>query len=392
MKDKLIFLSALQIAFSSLPMLASPLVSVGDFADIFGSSSSSVRSTSNVFRDADNEQNEIVYTVSPGFELNLGRGQSNLETILTTSYDIVEYSDHPEVDAEMFHIRAVGAYRSSRWDVDAIASFDERQSAASATTGANLVGVLIKTEDVTASLNGEYRMSPKFSFSSGINYVNKEYIEPKGILADYEYTYLPFNFYYEWTPKVDLSVGYRYGIREIQATDFTAAYETTTHFLNVGARGVLSEKLTGSVRVGYSLRDSESTGGVSRDNSDGTIGLDGNLSWATTPKLLNEISFSRDFGVSGDGNATQLTSISVKSSYLISYNWSLGSNLDYTLRDYQDNSDRKDDQYSIGLNLNYIPNSYWRFSTGYYYSENDSSEADRSFDDHTIMITASLRY
>ena len=377
---------------------ASPFVSIGDIADVYFSGSSSARWTSNVFRDETDETEDLVYTVSPGFELNFGRGTTNMDLILISSYDFVRYRDNDDLDTEMFHIKAVGAYRTSRWDLNAILSFDERQSA---TGNANISGDLIETEDTNATINGEYRLSPKFSFGSGIAYSKKEYIEPENQFANNDSISLPFDLFYEWTPKVDLSVGYRYTAREVDSYDrfpndpalgLVEGYDTTTHFLNVGARGVLQPKLTGFFKVGYTLRDSDSTRGNSRDDSDGTLGLDADLSWATTLKLTNKIQLSRDFGVSGEGNVTEVTSINLNSMYLLSNYWSISSNLGYTLRSYQDGNDREDNQYSAGLNFNYSPNQYWSFSGGYSYSDNDSDAAGNSYTDHVFSIAASLRY
>ena len=190
---------------------------------------------------------------------------------------------------------------------------------------------------------------------------------------------MPVDFYYKWTPKVDLSFGYKHSIRDVDSYNnpvlgLFEAYETTTHFVNMGARGVLMPKLTGFFKVGYTLRDSESTS-IRRDNSDGTLGLDADLSWATTPKLTNSIKLSRDFGVGGEGETNEVSSIYVFSQYLLNSYWSLSPRLGYTLRSYQDGTDREDQQYSGGLSVNYSPNQYWNYSAGYSYSDNESDRA-----------------
>jgi len=42
--------------------------------------------------------------------------------------------------------------------------------------------------------------------------------------------------------------------------------------------------------------------------------------------------------------------------------------------------------------LSYVPNEYWRFSTGYNYTENDSNSDGQSYEAHVINVSASLRY
>jgi len=126
-------------------------------------------------------------------------------------------------------------------------------------------------------------------------------------------------------------------------------------------------------------------------SSESTLGFDADLTWAATPKLTNALALSRDFGVSGEGISSEDTSVSLSSNYSINSYFAATAFIDYTLREFvQINED--EDQFSLGARLNYTPNQYWNFSTGYTYSENDSERVFRSFEDHTVDITASLRY
>ncbi|MGC6455419.1 MAG: outer membrane beta-barrel protein [Coraliomargaritaceae bacterium] len=378
-------------------LFASPFASIGDIADVYFTGSSSARWTSNVFRDEVDEMEDLIVTVTPGVEVNIGRGLSNLDLTFISSYDFATYTENDDLDVEMFHFRGLAAYRSSRWDVNGSFSFDEQQSA---TGEANVVSDLIETEDLKAKINGEYRYSPKFSFGSGFAYETKDYIEPANQFANYDNTSLPFDLFYKWTPKLDLSFGYKYAIREVDSYDrvpndpangLVEGYETKSHFYNMGVRGVILPKLTGYFKVGYSTRDSDSSNGVNRGKT-GTLGLDADLSWAATQKLTNYFKLSRDFGVSGEGNVTEVTTFNASSRYLLNTYWSINPNLGYTLRSYKDSRGREDKQYSAGVNANYLLNQYWSFTGGYNYSENDSSESGNSFTDHLFTVSASLRY
>ena len=381
---------------SGLP--ASPLVSIGDNADVYFTGSSSARWTSNVFRDEVNESEDVILSYSPGLEVNIGRGLSNLDVVLRSGFNFVSYTENSNLDAELFSVSGLVVYGSSRWDVNGSLTFAENQSA---TGEANAVSDLILTEDVKSNIATEYRLSPKFSLGSGISYQSKEYISPKNQFANTDSFSLPADIFYKWTPKVDLSLGYLYSNRDVDSYDrapsnpadgLVEGYSTTTHFLNIGARGVLLPKLTGFFKIGYNTRDSDSTGEVLRNKSQGSLGLDADLAWATTAKLTNNFKFSRDFDVSGDGNSTEVSSFTVSSIYLVSSFWSIASNVGYTLRSYQDGREREDNQYSAGINANYTLNQYWSFSGGYSYSDNQSDQAGNNFTDHVLSISASLRY
>jgi hypothetical protein len=386
---------------------AAPLVSIGDHVDVFFDGSSNLRWTSNVFQDEDQEVDDVIFTVSPGFELNVGRGLSNAELNIITSYDILTYDERSDLDTETFHIRAVGVYESSRLDLNGTVSFDERQSSIS--NGDSVKGELIESEDTGASLNGEYSVSPKFSFGAGVRYSDQKYTSHEQ-LADRESITIPLDAFYELTPKVDLSMGYTYTGTEIGETRsllnpgpgerVVSGYDRVNHFFNVGARGELLPKMSGFFKVGYrTMSSDDSTVSVAsvpaapRTRSDrGSLGLDADLTWTATPKLIARLGLSRDFGVGGEGNVTAVSSADMSIRYSINTYLAASANMGYTLREYQDASSREDNQYIGGLRLSYTPDQYWRFSTGYTHSENDSSAIGRNYSSDTIDFTAALRY
>ena len=109
----------------SSSVVAAPLVSIGDNTDIFFNGSSSLRWSSNIFRNENNEESDTSWIVSPGFEINVGRGISNADLTVVTRYDIVSYQDNDHLDTELFHIEALGSYETSRLNLNGSASFDE---------------------------------------------------------------------------------------------------------------------------------------------------------------------------------------------------------------------------------------------------------------------------
>ncbi len=366
---------------------AAPLISIGDNTDVFFNGSSSLRWSSNIFRNEDDEVDDLVWTLSPGFEINVGRGVSNADLSIITRYDIIRYEDNDQLDAELFHIRAIGSYKTSRLDLNGSAHYDEEKSNSG---DSNLTRDLIESNNYGASLNSEYRFSPKFSFGAGVRYTEREYQSPyDDRFADRQTYTLPFDLFYELTPKVDLSAGYTYTETDIDATPFNpnGDYTAKNHFYNVGARGNLLPKLAGFFKVGYRTREDDRSG----TDESGSLGLDADLTWSATPKLTILLALSRDFGVGGEGQSTENSSVDLSGSYSISSYFAASAHFGYTFRDYS-NVDREDDQYNFGARLTYSPNQYWRFGTGYTYTENDSSKANRSYEDHTVDLTATLRY
>jgi hypothetical protein len=186
-------------------------------------------------------------------------------------------------------------------------------------------------------------------------------------------------------------------------------YERDSHFYNVGLRGNIMTKLTGYFKIGYRTRSmGDSIGSIkvidladpsnpditptatTREDT-GKFGLDTNLTWMATSKLLLQTYLSCDFGAGGEGESSEITRANLVGNYSFNTNWSALANLGYTGTDYPDDQ-RDEEQYTGGLRFNYVLNTYWRFSAGYTYTDNDSSRASSSYDNNSLDLTAILRY
>jgi len=398
-KQFLVFVAFLTSVGLPIAVQAAPLVSIGDSVDVFFNGSSSLEWQSNVFSDESGAVDDFEYTVTPGFEVNVGRGLSNLDLSIITRYEIVRFDEVTDLNNELFHIKAVGSYAGSRLTLNGLVSYDESQSNGPDGND-NQKGKLSASETTAANLNGEYTLSPKFSFGAGVNYNNREYKE--GSSADRESYTVPLDIFYELTPKVDLSIGYTYTSTEVLGTVSGTAevgdYDKEQHFVNIGARGDLLPKLNGSFKIGFNTMDSDKPltlednvlGRSDRDSSS-SLGLDASFTYLATAKVNTQLSLNRNFDVAGQGESTEATRVDLSANYSINTRYTATANLGYTLREYVDTK-REDDNYRTGVSLSYLPNQYWRFSAGYNYTENDSSADGQSYEAHAINVSASLRY
>lgn len=403
------FVVILASVSSPVVVQSAPLISIGDDIDIFFNGLSSVRWQSNVFYDEADEQDDVVFKVSPGFEMNVGRGLSDLDLSIITRYDIIRHDELSDLDNELFHFKAISSYNTSRWDVSGLVSFSEDQSSGK-DEDANQDGQINESESTMANLSGEYRLSPKFSVGSGVNHSNKQYQDQPG-LADRESFKVPVDVFYELTPKVDLSIGYTYTTTDVSGTMLgdtvngseVGSYDKEDHFFNIGARGELLPKLSGFFKLGYRTSDSDDSskqtfvtgipGAPTSTNRDsrGTMGLDTSFTYSNTPKLTTALTLHRGFDVGGTGEGTTKTSANLSARYTINSNYSASATSGYTLREYE-TSGREDNVYNMGFRLSYVPNRYWRLSTGYSYNENNSSILGQSYEAHMVDLSATLRY
>ena len=386
-----IFPAFVTLLSSTLSISASPLISFNDSVDVYFTGSSNLSWQSNLFSDSSDEVEDILLTLSPGFESVFGRGVSNANLNFTTRYDILRYDKSDEWDTQTFHAKLAGNYNAAKYFISGLASFDERQSSL---RDAQVKGNLSESDESKLEIEGEYLFSPKFSFGSGIKLSKREYTGSQAInYADRDSTILPFDLFYELTPKVDLSVGYQYtytDIADVASNTNNTAYSSDAHFINIGARGDLLPKLSGSIKLGLRFIDSDFTTN-NRDNS--SLGLDGSLNWQSTPKLNNSITISRDFGSTSNGTRIEESAFNINSSLALSQQLRTGASLGYTLRDYLDQS-REDGFLSLGLNASYQVNDYCTVSSAYSFSKNDSdlTGGASDFDNNKVDINISLRY
>ena len=414
-KSTLLACSGLLLSSLALPTFsaAAPLVSVGDNVDVFFNGATSLRWSSNVFRNNTNEVEDVTFSVKPGFDINIGRGLSNADFSIITRYELLRYDDLSDLDTELLSIAAKGAYKTSRLELNGLVSFDEYQ----ANSGdEQAIDALVKNEVTAANINGEYRTSPKFSVAAGVRYNDKVYTNDgeyfENNFADREKTSVPLDVYYELTPKLDLSFGYTYDNTEVGDVALvgaeggavlrtTSEYETESHFFNLGARGQLLPKLSGFFKVGYSVRSADDSDIVTLPDTinllsqtnrkdKGILATDANFTWTVNPKLKARFNLSSDFGVGGDGGATEITRFGGSLSYKVDAQISARVNASSTSTDYD--SGREDDQFLYGASLSYRPNQFWSISGGYSFADFNASDDSRSYTSHVLNLSASLRY
>jgi hypothetical protein len=260
---------------------------------------------------------------------------------------------------------------------------------------------LVLSERIRLGANGEYRYSPKVSVGSGLTYEQTSY--RKGFAASFSdrdsYT-LPINVFYELTPKIDLSLGYRFRYTDVddRVADIgdppVPGYTTKNHFFNVGLRGEVLPKVDGFLRVGYT-RQSSSRANI---NNQDTLGLNSEFSWDATPKTVIRLLASRDFGVAGEGNVTEITRFSTNAVYSVTPLLSINGRLGWSLREYKNDtigntfSGRKDNTYDVALRSSYRINNYWTVSGGYTFEDNDSNRPGLSYTNHIFDVAVGLRY
>lgn len=360
-------------ALVSLSAKAAPFMAVGDGAELFVTAGLSVAFDDNIYLDGANESDDSIISFTPGVDLVFGKGTATTGNVYYRE-EIRRYSDNDNQDGEFSTI----GFRSS---TDAGGSkFDFNGSYAQVAQNDNDIraaGVIVRRDVANLGASAEFEVSGKTSVGIGTSFVATDYNAPS--FTDSDIWNLPVDVYYEATEKLDWSFGYRYRSTNQAGT----AVDSTDHFVNIGARGEFSPKLSGQVRVGYNSRKFDGGG------DDTGLGLDTSLTFAATEKTSFNIFLSNDFGSSGTGDNTKILRWGGSVNSNLTEQWFVMASLSVSSTEYP----TRDDDFIDGLvSLGYKYNQYLNFSASVAMRDNSSNSAAAEFDNTVFTFGANVRY
>jgi len=369
-------LSLLAVFAAGPVAMASPLLSIGEHADLFATVDGSVAYTDNLTLDEFDELDDFRFIVEPGLSFELGRGLTNLDASLRVAYNFVRYADNTVFDTELWNVVANANYNAPRYTISANGGYVERQQNEN---DANAVRQLVTQKDAFGGADIRYTLSQKFSLGAGGEAQFIEY-DGGGNLDRDKFT-VPVNLFYELTPKLDATVGVRY-----RQTDVDGGTDSDDMFYNVGLTGALTQKFSTTFKVGYQTRDF--TGDRS---SEGTVTLVSASTYDLSTRTNIRFYLDRDFATSGDGNSVERTSARVTVFYFFSPRLSGNLTGAYTLSDYQ-TTPREDDTYRARVGLEYRVNELWSLDAFYTFRDNDSNRRGSSYTENLVQVGANFRY
>src|ERR1043165_9009515 len=241
---------------------AAPFMAIGDGAELFITGALSIRSDDNVFLTP-NATDDVIYEITPGAELTFGK-DAQLKGALTAQLAWTNYADNGKLNTNLFGTDFFTKYDDGKLKLGFNAGFHELNQNTPDVSG------LTRRDVFNVGGNGEMEVSQLTSVGAGIAFNHENY--RKSGYTDSDSITIPVDFFYKWTPKVDVSLGYRY--RDYQVD---IGQDSTDHYFNIGARGDFSPKLTGRFTLGYTQRN------LQRGNDDSLFGIDASFSYEVSP-------------------------------------------------------------------------------------------------------------
>jgi hypothetical protein len=222
----------------------------------------------------------------------------------------------------------------------------------------------------------EVEVSQLTKVGGGITFNHENY--KRRNYTDSDSLEVPINFFYKWTEKTDLSVGYRYRDYRVDLGS-----DSTDHFFNVGARGEFSPKLKGRFAIGLNTRKLDQGG------DDTQLGIDSGFTYEISPKTMFNFGIMNDFATSPQGQQQKNFSLNGSITTELSQDWSANVGLNYRATDY---GTRTDDYVEGTLGGAYTVNANVKIIGGYTYRNYASDISASEFKNNVFSVAANFRY
>ncbi|HVU36291.1 MAG TPA: outer membrane beta-barrel protein [Opitutaceae bacterium] len=361
---------------------AAPFMAVGDGAELFATGVVGVRADDNIFL-SNSKTSDTIFDVTPGLELDFGKN-AQTQGSLTLADNFSMYTQHSGLNTNLFQGDFVTRYDDGKMKMGFDAGYHELNQNTVDVRAAD-TGRLIRRDIGTADANGEVGVSEITAIGAAVQY-RHEYYHPAGYISNDQFT-VPVNFYYKWTPKVDLSLGYQY--HDFQAKS-GSALDSTDNFYNIGARGEFTPKLTGTFRVGYTER--RFSGNQSNQN---LFGLDASFAYEFSPKTTVQFGATNDFGTAPQGQQQKNLTGNVLVTTKINEEFSVNVGLSYrgiTYYGLTGPGNRTDDYWEGTIGGAYTINANLRLVGAYTYRNYKTDIAGSEFNNNVLSVAANFRY
>ena len=330
---------------------------------------------SNLYAEADG-RGDYSLIAQAGTELKRKAGLIAVD--FTAKVDFVRYGEFTEEDSVNPNFALTLTKDSGRTTGSfSVSAYRETRSDAA-------VNLRTSSLNYPVALHLRYPIDDKLSLTSDTEYVHRTY-EDNAALVDYSDISEALDFFYTYSSKLDLLAGYRLRFSE------AAVYgHATDHWLSVGATGGILPKLTGTLRVGYQLRDVETGHPDHYDHFNFMAGL----TWPVMRKLTISLNALRDFGTIATGETVDTSSLSLAGLYSYNSKLQFTSSVSTGRNDFlgDTQNDRRDTFFSWDLAANYKMNEHFQLGVTYVYFRNWSSLPVGDYENHRVSLTLSARY
>lgn len=404
-------LALLPMLGGSIPVAqaASPLLDLGENACAYFICEANITYDDNIFvRSRPQKTDDVIFFISPGLQIDIGRETTNRLTI-TARERLIAYVDHDNLNTQLASVDAAYIYDAqSRLSAKITAGFEQSAQNDNTASGNFTDEFIIERNLYRAGILLDYKLTDKSLFEAGFNYNGEFFATERERFNDRQTYSVPVSWLYSAWEKLFVGATYTYSHTEIskagwqknptpsQPRDVDPGSQDV-HFVGLTARGPLSEKISLSANAGVGYQDfrkrSDWLGG---SESGTTFNFSVAAEYHPTEKLSTNLTAGRRFDVGAEAQGITNTFFNLNANYYINQRWQVGGDIGFSSQSFDNAAwygvTRKDDIFSAGLDLTFLPTRYWRFNLGYSYINNHSNYTWAHYSVNRVRFSASLKY
>jgi polysaccharide biosynthesis protein VpsM len=365
-------------SFAGIGAVASPILAVGDDAQLFVTAAGSIRADDNIYLSSNNAKSDVIWSFAPGLDFVFGQGAANSGHAYITE-DILRYTSHSAQNKELANMGLTSLYSTGKSKLDFSATYVQL-----AQNDVTIPGQIVDRKLTNVTGGGETELTEKTALGASIAYDNTNY--GPAAFIDESAISVPVDAYFKLEQKLDASVGVRY--RSISfGNGYTGGNDI---FYNIGARGEFSPKLTGQIRLGYTDRKL----GTFKQT---TFGVQSGFDYGLDEKTTLHFGLNNDLGASAFGQSTKDRTLFVSGESRIDSQWSVNLGLSYRTLDYPAGRSglktSSTDNYLEGTaGVTYIYNTHFNVDAAFTHRNNSSDLSGAGFSNNIISLGANIRY
>jgi hypothetical protein len=244
------------------------------------------------------------------------------------------------------------------------------------------VNLRTNTWNFPLGLNVKYPINDKLYATSSTGYLKRSYSDTT-VLSNYTDISESVDIFYVYTSKLDLIGGYRVRIAQTSASG-----STYDHWFNVGATGGLLAKLTGTIRLGYQIRQ------LPRDETFDHINAMAELGWALSRKFTLKGQVSRDFNTIATGATVDSSGAALRVNYVFNRKAEIDAGVGYGRNVFlgRNQPARRDDAFNWDIGARYKHNEHLNLGASYNYMKNWSTLSFSDFERTGFNLDISSRF
>jgi hypothetical protein len=337
----------------------------------------------NIFISPNNEQEDIIYNLSPIFTIGMGDTEAKTENFLDLNYraDFEFFQDNDDENNIEQRATLNAQYRFTKL-VLGFRGYIEDLNGAESEFGDRVSRVIS-----SARVMSLYQWSDRTSFEANGEVINREYDRASNVDSLEYLGELWGN--YQIFPKISLGVGITAGVVDVSSGPNQTYYSPNGRMIYA-----FSEKLSFVLRGGYDIRDFDGQGKSSEAPTFGLV-----TTWEPfdgTKIELNAYRLVRNSAIISGQNIT-LTGLVASLEQRLIQKIFLTARLGYEFSDYTSNeignpSFREDKYWLARLGASYEPNDWLKVLAFYQFRTNASNVDPVDFDNNQVSLRAQISF